>query len=334
MTRPGCRVVFALFLTSVLLELSPRLTRQSGLNGDDRPTSLRAVVQRQISLCGSRCTCSYADRIINGQPYTDGEQGFGLCSTACSTDGCDFRPGVDGCGAILYLGCTDLDCRTSPPPVLPPMPGHTPPIVDSTPVPTVQPPPEKSDCSPPREWVELQHPRIARGFHWPPYPVLQSQVPPWETVPEVTFAVDVRGGKALRKVRRPETVCRGGGSYPDDCPDSGITRCRTRTQAVYPDPVVQVQATLQLTAESQSWINGYLASRYLRAHVRRPADNLQWTGSAMSRLVVLPPWDPQDPGRHTVRITATTAGTPISEPQSVSYLHPVDVSLRDTTLAP
>ncbi len=330
MTRPGCRVVFALFLTSVLLELSPRLTRQSGPDADDRPTSWRAVVQRQVGLCGSRCTCSYADRIINGQPYTDGEPGFGLCSTACSTDSCDFRPGVDGCGAILYLGCTDLDCRTSPPPVLTPMPG----LVDPTPAPTVQPLPAESDCSPPREWVELQHPRIARVFHRPPYPVLQSQVTPRETVPEVTFFVDVRGGKALRKVRRPETVCPGGGSYPDDCPDAGIKRCRTSTQAVYLDPVMQVQAMLQLTSESQSWINGYLASRYLRAHVRRPVGDLQWTGSAMSRLVVLPPWDPRDPGRHTVRITATTAGTPISAPQSVSYTHPVDVSLRDTTLAP
>ena len=336
MTDLGRRVAFTILLTSVLLGLLPQLTHLAtarlGLDDNGWRTSL---AQRQASLCGGGCTCSYADRIINGQPYTHGAQGFGLCSTSCSTDRCNFRPGVDGCGAILYLGCTDLNCRASTPPARPPVPVHPrviiPPPANPKPEPTA---PVPTDCSVPREWVELQQPRIARVFHLPPYPVLQSQVTARETVPEVTFSVDVRGGKALLKVREQETVCPGGGRYPDDCPGSGVKRCRTRTKATYQDPVVRVQATLQLTGKSQSWINGYLASRYLQAYVRQPASTLDWTGSTMSSLIALPTWDPLDPGRHAAQVVATTLGTPISKPQTVSHTHLVDVSLLDTTLAP
>lgn len=334
MTSLGRRVAFAILLTSVLLGLGPQLTHlataRPGLGANGGRTSL---AQRQASLCDGGCTCSYADRIVNGQPYTHGAQGFGLCSTSCGTDRCHFRPGVDGCGAILYLGCTDLNCRASTPPALTPVPVHTrviiPPLAHPTPEPTVPP-----DCSAPREWVELQPPRIARVFHLPPYPVLQAQVTARETVPEVTFSVNVRGGKALLKIRRQETVCPGGGRYPDDCPGSGVKRCRTRTQATYPDPVVHVQTALQLTGQSQSWINGYLASRYPRAHVRQPTSRLDWTGSTMSGLIALPTWDPRDPGRYVAQVTATTSGTPISAPQTVSHVHLVDVSLLDTTLVP
>ncbi len=337
MTDLRRRVAFVFLLTSVLLGVSPRLLNLLAIRPNLDASDGQSYVQRQVALCDGGCTCSYADRIINGQPYVHGERGFRLCSTSCGVDNCNFRPGVDGCGAILYLGCTDLDCRIDTSPVLTPVPIHPrvviPPIVYPTSAPTpVSPAP--SNCETPHEWVELQPPRIVQVFHLPPYPVLQSQVSARETVPQVTFSVEVRGGKALRKVRQQTTVCRNGGRYPADCPDTGVRRCRTLIQATYPDPVVRVEATLQLTGQSQSWINGYLASRYPRAHVRQPTSGLQWTGSAMARRIVLPSWDPRDPGHHTVQVVVTTAGTPISAPQTVSRVHRVDVSLRDTTLTP
>ncbi len=333
-------------LGSVLFSLVSHQTRldaaPTGLDARNWRGTLRSLVQPQVSLCGGRCTCSYADRIINGQPYTNGQQGFGFCSTSCGSNSCNFRPGVDGCGAILYLGCTDLNCRISTPPVSTLVPVHTsviiPPIT-SPPVPTLAPtpiyiPPVQSVCTAPLEWVELEQPRIARVFYLPPYPVLQSQVTSRETVPEVTFSVEVRGGRALLKAKQQETVCPGGGTYPDDCPNSGVRRCRIWTKATYQDQVVQVQAAVQLTGKSRSWIEGDLSSRYLGAHVRQPSHTMAWTGSTMSSLLALPTWDPLDPGHHMAQITATTLGTPISNPQTVFHTHLVEVSLLDTTLAP
>ncbi len=342
MTELRRRVSFVFLWTSILLGFSSQLTHLAAAwTGPDAVgwrTTLRSWVLRQVSLCSGRCTCSYADRIVNGQPYTDGAHGFRLCSTACGPDRCHFRPGVDGCGAILYLGCTDLDCRPGTSPALTPVPVPTrvviPPVASPVPEPTVPVPTPGPDCTPPQEWVELQRPHIARVFHVPPYPVLQSQVTARETVPAVTFSVEVQGGQARLKTRGQETVCPDGGRYPDDCPNSGIQRCRTRTQATYPDPVVHVQTALQLTGQSQNWISGYLASRYPRAHVRQPTSRLDWAGSTMSGLIALPTWDPRDPGRYVAQVTATTSGTPISAPQTVSHVHLVDVSLLDTTLVP
>ena len=337
------RLASTLILGSVLLGLVSQHTRlaaaSTGLDARDWRGTLRTLVQPQVSLCGGRCTCSYADRIINGQPYTNGQQGFGFCSTTCGTNSCNFRPGVDGCGAILYLGCTDLNCRLSTPPVLTAVPVHTsvilPPITNPTPVSTpIYIPPVQSACTAPLEWVELEQPRIARVFHLPPYPVLQSQVTSRETVPEVTFSAEVQGGRALLKSKQQETICPGGGIYPDDCPSSGVRRCRIWTKAIYQDPIVQVQAAVQLTGKSRSWIEGDLSSRYLGAYVRQPSHTLAWNGSTMSSLLALPTWDPQDPGHHMAQVTVTTLGTPISNPQTISHTHLVEVSLLDTTLAP
>ena len=218
------------------------------------------------------------------------------------------------------------------------VPTHTtvviPPIVSPTARPTVEPTIEGSVCTAPLEWVELQPPRIDQVFHVPPFPVLQSQVTPRETVPAVTFSVDVQGGLALLKSKQEETVCPHAGSYPADCPDSGVKRCRIQTEATYQDPVIQVQTEMQLTSRSQNWIREYLASRYWQAIVRQPVSSLIWNGNTMSSLIVFPAWDPQDPGHYTVLATVTTSGTPISEPQTVTHTHLVDVSLLDTTLAP
>lgn len=336
------RLALALCLTGILLGLSPLLANASrirtALKARDWSETRHLLAQPQISLCGSSCRCSYADRIINGQPYTAGQPGYRLCTTSCGASSCNFRPGVDGCGAILYLGCSDLNCRNSTPLVVTPVPIHTGVVIQPTVLPTARPtvpqPTVESICTAPLEWVELQQPRISQVFHVPPYPILQSQVTPRETVPEVIFSVDVRGGMALLKAKEQETVCPNGGSYPDDCPGSGISRCRIRTKATYKDPAVHVQTDLQLANRSRNWITGYLASRYFQADVRRPFSSFVWNGSSMSKLVVFPAWDPQDPGHYTALVTATTSGTPISEPQTVTFTHLVDVSLLDTTLAP
>ena len=117
-------------------------------------------------------------------------------------------------------------------------------------------------------------------------------------------------------------------------PTLGSGACRIWTKATYQDPIVQVQAAVQLTGKSQSWIEGDLSSRYLGAYVRQPSHTLAWTGSTMSSLLALPTWDPQDPGHHMAQVTATTLGTSISNPQTISRTHLVEVSLLDTTLAP
>lgn len=278
--------------------------------------------------CAGRCSCSYCDRIVNGQCYVDGRRGYRNCTTACGATRCHFRPGRDGCGPILYLGCSDADCRGSTPPPAPPMPPQRPGVALPPPVPPVGP-----TCAT-QEWVELQAPRIVAVAHQPPYPVLQAQTAQALDA-RVNFFLTVRGGQARLKARQRDRRCRGSGDYPDDCPDDYVTRCRTLTKAAYEDPVAQVQLDAQLTAQSRRWIQDALRARYPRAGVRQAAYSLPaWTGRAMAPEVSFLAWRPRDPGRYQVVATATTHGTPISEPQTAQAQHAVTVSLRDTMLVP
>lgn len=281
-----------------------------------------------VGLCAGQCSCSYCDRIVNGQCYVGGRRGYRNCTTACGAARCRFRPGQDGCGPILYLGCSDADCRGAAPPPVPAPPPQRPGVALPPPV-----PPVGSDCAA-QEWVELQAPRIGAVAHQPPHPVLQAQTAPAMDA-RVNFFLTVRGGRALLKGRQRDRRCRGRGDYPDDCPDDYVTQCRTFVKAAYDDPVAQVQLDAQLTAQSRRWIQDALRARYPRAGVRQAAYSLPaWTGRAMAPEVSFLAWRPRDPGRYQVVATATTHGTPVSAPQTAQARHAVTVSLRDTTLVP
>lgn len=285
--------------------------------------------------CTSTCRCSYCDQIINGRCYTRNREGYRNCTASCGTRKCNFRPHADGCGAILYLGCTDGDCQGVP--TVQPAPTRHPEVIIPPPRPTstgVPPATPGPGCEEPLEWVELQPPVIDTILHQPPHPVLQSQIFEAGFDADVDFFLTVQGGKARKYARKEVRECPGGGTYPDDCPGRGRTRCKTVLKAAYRDPVTEVQMDLILTEEAQVWISR-LSPRYLQAHVRQAAHSAGiWRGSTMSDTVVLPDWQPRDPGTYEGTATVTTQGTPISDPQTVQQVHRIAVSLRNTTLAP
>ena len=295
------------------------------------------------SFCAGTCSCSYCDQVINGRCYTNGSPGYGLCSTGCGADSCNFRPNVDGCGPILYLGCDDDGCRGTPLPIPSPTKDRTvvigPPRTPTprpTPAPTPTPAPPglaPSVCRPPLEWTVLVPPRITAVTHSPPFPVLQSQEFGQGIDHTVFFHIGVRGGRALLHAKRDKRVCRTAGSYPADCPNDWTTVCETYLKATYNDPVVAVATNLKLSAASRTWITGYLESRYPKASVRQPASSGgDWTGSTMGGTVDLSGWQPGDPGVHEGTARLRTKGTAVSSPQSAQRVHTVKVHLRDTTL--
>lgn len=283
-----------------------------------------------VGLCAGRCSCSYCDRIINGQCYVGGRRGYRTCAAACGAARCRFRPGRDGCGPILYLGCSDADCRGPAPPSAPPP--QRPDVTLPPPAPPAS--PSAPACDETQEWVELQAPRIVAVAHQPPHPVLQAQVAQAMDA-RVNFFLTVRGGQARLKSRQRDRRCRGRGAYPADCPDAYVTQCRTLIKAAYDDPIAQVQLDARLAAQSRRWIQDALRARYPHAGVRQAAYRLPaWTGRAMAPEVAFLAWRPRDPGRYQVVATATTHGTPVSAPQTAQARHAVTVSLRDTTLRP
>lgn len=336
------RLGIALLLVLLALGTAPQFAAAVRLQPPDaRPAGqARLVSPFRPTLCAATCTCSYADLLINGQPYTNGKRGHSFCTSSCGARNCEFRPNSNGCGPVLYLGCTDLDCRSDSPPPARPLPVHT-----SVPVPPQNPPdpvapppagpPSLSDtaCTAPLRWLELQPPVIRDVYHHPPFPVLPSQVTSRETVDDLVITLYLVGGRVRVKVKEEVKECPQGGRPPADCPDDVVTRCRVRIQAEHADPVVAVEAQVNLSSAAQSWIRGSLARRYTGASVRRGAQILRWSGSQQSGFAELPSWTPLDPGRYQAEVTVTTAGTPVSEPQSAVRTHSVTVSLRDTTLA-
>ena len=340
------RAGYALLLAIAGLGFKPWLSDRL-LPGAAVMPELNLLRMEAGSLCAGDCTCSYCDQVINGRCYTNGQRGYGLCTTSCDTDNCNFRPNIDGCGPILYLGCDDDDCRGTPLPVPSPTkdriiiigPSGTPtpqPTPAPTPAPTptpVSPDPGPSVCQPPLEWTVMVPPQITAVTHSPPFPVLQTQEFGEGVDHTVFFHVDVGGGRALVHAKREKRVCRTAGNYPQDCPDDWTAVCETYLKAAYDDPVAEVSTNLQLSAASRVWITGYLESRYPKASVRQPTSSGgNWTGSTMGGAVDLSGWQPKDPGVHEGTARLLTKGTAVSPPQSVQLAHSVEVHLRDTTL--
>ena len=332
------RTACMLGLASLLLTLPPALA-MSGIVPFLPRQIENGLYDSTGTLCAGSCTCTYCDQLINGRCYTNGHLGHGTCSSTCGPRRCQFQPGTGGCGPILYLGCDSSSCTGSTPviprptTILPPLPpgmGPTPtPVRSHTPVPTTVPGPI---CN--RTWVETQPPSIDAILHEPPFPVLQPQEFVGGPDHGVDFHVTVRGGRAIQYAEREVRKCRTSGSYPRDCPHDWVRECETYVQANHPDPVAQVLLTLTLAPDSRHWIESYLESRYPRAHVQQSHHNPgTWQGQTMAETLVFEDWYPQDPGTYVGTVTIVTAGTPISEPQTVSRTHTVIVSLRDTTLA-
>lgn len=342
MTLILVRVGYVLLLAVAGLGFRPWLFDRS-LPGSAVIPALNLLPGKAGSLCAGTCSCSYCDQVINGRCYTNGRQGYGLCSTGCGTDSCNFRPNVDGCGPILYLGCDDDDCRGTPLPIPSPTkdriiiigPPKTPtPAPAPTATPTVAAPvPGPGVCQPPLEWTVLVPPQITAVTHSPPYPVLQSQEFGQGIDHTVYFHIGVKGGRALLHAKREKRVCRTSGSYPQDCPNDWQTVCETYLKAAYNDPVAEVSTSLKLSGASQTWITGYLESRYPKASIQQPTSSGgSWTGSTMGGTVDLDGWQPKDPGVHEGTAELLTQGTAISSPQSAQRAHSVKVHLRDTTL--
>lgn len=345
------RVGYALLLAVAGLGLKPWLPDRLPTGSAVLP-ELHLLRTEAVGLCAGSCRCSYCDQVINGRCYTNGRRGYGFCTAGCGTNSCNFRPNVDGCGPILYLGCDNDDCRGAPRPVPsptkdriitigpprtptpPPLPTPTP---GATPVPLptpIPPEPTPSACRPPWEWTVMVPPQITAVTHSPPFPVLQTQEFGQGVDHTVFFHVDVRGGRALVYAKREKRVCRVAGKYPRDCPNDWTEICETYLKASYDDPVSEVSTNLKLSAASRTWITGYLQSRYPKATVRQPTSlGGAWAGSTMSGAVDLSGWQPKDPGRHEGTARLLTKGTAVSPPQSVQLTHSVEVHLRDTTLS-
>lgn len=295
------------------------------------------------STCAGSCRCSYCDQIINGTCYIGGERGHRWCNSTCGANRCLFRPNEGGCGPIEYLGCIHTNCQNQAPTVQPVptrrqtvvMPPPIAPTQTSTPVPPPTATPRPGVCAAPQTWVELQPPTIGSILHQPPYPVLQAQEFAAGVDHGVTFAVTASGGRAIQYVRRAVRACNGPGSHPADCPDAWHWTCRTTVQANHPDPVIRIHMEIELKTAARTWIADTLAPRYPGAHVRRSLHTVgEWHGNSMDPAASFQDWLPLDPGGYEGRVTAYTAGTPISAPQRVQDVHPVAVYLRDSTLVP
>ena len=101
---------------------------------------------------------------------------------------------------------------------------------------------------------------------------------------------------------------------------------------VYPDPVDlgTLQVKVELTAESQNYINEVLSIKYPGAKVRQPvwevipdggwARYASMGGDKIFRLSATAEYIPlEDPGKYTVTVSGRTTGTPYTKPVQFSY---------------
>ena len=337
------RAGYALLLALAGLGFKPWLSDHP-LPGSAVLPELNLLRPEAGTLCAGDCTCSYCDQVINGRCYTNGRRGYGLCTTGCDTDSCNFRPNVDGCGPILYLGCDDDDCRGTPLPVpsptkdriiiIGPLKTPTPqPTPRPTPAPTATPGSGPSVCQPPLEVDGDGAPANHRGHAF-------------TAVPGPANAGVRTGGRPHRVL---SCQCQGRpGPRPCQAGETGLPRCRQLPPGL----------SRRLDGRLRNLPEGHL-QRPGRGSLHQPAtvrglprldhrlpaiplpkgDRRQptssggtWTGSTMGSAVDLSGWQPKDPGVHEGTARLLTQGTAVSPPQSVQLAHSVEVHLRDTTL--
>jgi hypothetical protein len=164
----------------------------------------------------------------------------------------------------------------------------------------------------------------------PPFPLVARQD---TTNTGFTLTFNLTGGEAKKYEQRPEQRCRGGGEYPDDCPNNWRWVCVREIVERYDDPIVEVNLGMRLGDGVKEWIENDLGSRYYGA---KPQEDLPrvwqlYDGPGVMEWTYDFEYHPYDPGTHGGRLMVTTRGTPLSEPQRVSFPYSVPVYLWDTT---
>jgi len=236
---------------------------------------------------------------------------LGSCTGNPPHASCTAKSGVGGCGTLISWA-RDSDCNGTPP----------------GPPPTATPKPPAS-CKE-TTWVKVQEPKSNIIGYEPPYPLVARQD---TTNTGFTLHFNVTGGWAKKYEQKPEQMCRQSGkTYPDDCPNDWRWVCVRKVIEKYDDPIVEVKLGMRLGDGVKEWIEQDLGSRYYGAKTQDPLPALWllYKGETMSWTDDFE-FHPYDPGVHGGRLFVTTKGTPISDPQQVSFPYTVPVYLWDTT---
>lgn len=168
--------------------------------------------------------------------------------------------------------------------------------------------------------VSAPPPRLVAQQVEPPYPVVIGQDPNQRGV-DIRIFVEIPPVKVSYNERR---------TLPD-----GTVTCERVTET-FEDPVRRLAVTVELSAESISWITHDLGRRYPGAAVRAPVHELIPPGGWPQRSRIEHAFERvplADPGEYAIIIEGQTTGTPYTRPRSLSHQEFFRVWLADSTLS-